>query len=127
MYKIKNALEDEILDPSRVYSWVSSDPESRHQTQGLIMRQGLTPPLITKGLRRTRRLFEADILKIAIAEGVSNVEMGSKVPKKLTITRSSSACQTQCNTIQSKSRESTLTSDTFTCCVSLCSSVHLLC
>ena len=81
MCKIKKAWEDEdafrieIRGFNRTYSWVSSDPEGKHHTRGLIMRQGLTTPLITKGLRRTRRLFEADIIKIPMAEAISNVEL----------------------------------------------------
>ena len=74
--KGKNSFEDGMPDLSGVYSWVSSDPQGKQKTQGLIMRQGLTTPLITKGLRRTRRLFEADIVKTAIARGISNVDGG---------------------------------------------------
>ena len=82
MCKIKNALEDRIPDFSRVYSWVSSDPENKHQTQGLIMRQGLTTPLITKGLRRIKALFEGDIIKKPMAEGISRVDLHRLHPGK---------------------------------------------
>ena len=47
----ENAVEDRIPDLSQVYSWVSRDPKDKHQTQGLIMRQGLTTPPITEGLK----------------------------------------------------------------------------
>ena len=86
MCKIKNAWEDKrpdlLPDLSRVYSWVSSDPERKRHSQGLIMRQGLTTPLITKGVRRTRRLFEADIIKISMAEGMSNAGLRLKSSEK---------------------------------------------
>ena len=70
----KNSLEDRMPDLSRVYSWVSSDPEGKRQSQGLIMRQGLTTSLINKGLKRIKALFEGDILKIAIGEQTRNVD-----------------------------------------------------
>ena len=108
MCKIKNALEDQgafenkIRDPSRVYSWMSSDPAGKHHTTGLIMRQGLTTPLITKGLRRTRRLFEADIIRKPIAEAISNVTLPSQFTGK-TDPYSILICMS--DTIQSNQRE----------------------
>ena len=56
--------------------------KSKQQTQAFNMTQGLTTPLLTKGLRRMTRLFEGDILKSIFTEGMGCFELGPMYSRK---------------------------------------------
>ena len=75
--KEKYIVKENVPEFTRTYAWTSSDPESKIHTRGIIMRQGLETPLITRGVRRLRGLFEGDIPKIAIHKGMDSVDLGS--------------------------------------------------
>lgn len=77
-----NIAKDDIPELNQVHTWTSSDPQGWQHTQGLIVRQGLQTPLIMKGLRRTRRLFESDIMKIVIAKGIESIDVGPMMSGK---------------------------------------------
>lgn len=52
------------------------DPEGSQHTIGLIMRQGLTSDLITKGIRRLQTTFERAVTPKIISESLAGFDCG---------------------------------------------------
>ena len=74
--KIKVIMHKDMPILSRMFAWISSDPEGKQHTTGLIMRQGLKSDLIKKGKRKLRGLFEGDIIKKVIADIADTLDFG---------------------------------------------------
>ena len=61
----------------KTYGWLSSDPEGKQHTNGLIIRQGLNTQLIIKGQRRLKGVFEGSLLHHAFESSVKSMNLGS--------------------------------------------------
>ena len=60
----------------KTYGWLSSDPEGKQHTRGLIMRQGLNDELIIKGKRRLKGLFEESLHHRALEDSFGSMDLG---------------------------------------------------
>lgn len=60
----------------KIYGWISKDSEGSQHTTGFIMRQGLKTPLIAKGKRRMKGLFEGGVFQKEVPEAVEKVDIG---------------------------------------------------
>ena len=60
----------------KTYGWLSSDPEGKQHTNGLIIRQGLNTQLIIKGQRRLKGVFEGSLLHHAFENSIGGFDLG---------------------------------------------------
>ena len=68
--QMKPFLKETVPGGEHVYGWISSDPEGKQHTRGILMRHELKTPLIIKGLRRLKGLIEGDILSQGLEKGM---------------------------------------------------------
>ena len=60
----------------KTHDWLSSDPEGKQHTNGLIIRQGLNTQLIIKGQRRLKGVFEGSLLHQTFKDSVGGFDLG---------------------------------------------------
>ena len=80
--KFKDVVKDEGNMLGQTYSWISSDPEGKQHTMGLIMRQGLHTELIRKGKRRLKAMVEEGVFSKYISELQNRLHFGPMMEGK---------------------------------------------
>ena len=65
----------------KTYGWLSSDPEGKQHTNGLIIRQGLNTQLIIKEQRRLKGFFEGSLSHQTFKDSVGGFDLGPIMAK----------------------------------------------
>ena len=74
--KFKSIHQKDVPKLRRTYGWLSSDPEGKQRTVGLIMRQGIKDDLIIKGLRRLKGVAEGGLFTTTYSLSMDRMEVG---------------------------------------------------
>ena len=73
---MKVIMQKNIPFLSKRYAWISSDPEGKQHTTGMIRRQGIEKPFLKKGTRRARAIFEGGISCKETSASIEKIDVG---------------------------------------------------